>query len=248
MTETRMVWPDSPPPSPPPSAPPYTNARRSGLAAGLHTVRSPGAASSSSCSGYSSHFPLLSSWGHSRVRKAEPNVFSDGPRLDTCRAMRHQGILCSASPTGCSYGAQPSLPVHPTHRHLKEHSAAHVALAPHRALPPHCPPKEEPGRHRHTAGTAGSMQPRRVGGGRDCSPHPISTHPVTERGSSMTTRARATTGSRVGCSLILGTTKELGWGPSQSLSTPPSAAHVDRASSTARSVVCRVMPRVLRIR
>lgn len=134
------------------------------MAAGLHTVRSPGAASSSSCSGYSSHFPLLSSWGHSRVRKAEPNVFSDGPRLDTCRAMRYQGILCSASPTGCSYGAQPSPPVHPTHRHLKEHSAAHVALAPHCALPPHCPPKEEPGRHRHTAGTAGSMQPRRVVG------------------------------------------------------------------------------------
>lgn len=110
------------------------------------------------------------------------------------------------------------------------------------------PPKKSRGGTATLRGQRGQCSPVGWGGGRDCRPHPISTHPVTERGSSMTTRARATTGSRVGCSLILGTTKELGWGASQSLSTPPSAAHVDRASSTARSVVCRVMPRVLRIR
>lgn len=81
----------------------------------------------------------------------------------------------------------------------------------------------------------------------------------------MTTRARATTGSSPGCSLILG--RGGGGGVSITPTAPPKraraqsrahcsaakapnppGAHVDRASSTARSVVWMVMPRVLRMR
>lgn len=46
--------------------------------------------SSSTRMGYSSHFPLAVSWGHTMLRKAEPRVLSDWPWLETCGHKRVQ--------------------------------------------------------------------------------------------------------------------------------------------------------------
>lgn len=124
--------------------------------------------------------------------------------------------LRSPSPTGCSYGAEP--PRRSPLTVTSKSTALPTWLSRRTALSPRTvPPKKSRGGTATLRGQQGQCSPGRGG---IAAPHPISTHPVTERGSSMTTRARATTGSRVGCSLILGTTKELGWGASQSLSIP----------------------------
>lgn len=151
-----------------------------------------------------------SRWGARGARAASGRLSRasspTGPGWRPAGTGRQWGCPISEHGAGC--GAAPPMG---THRHLEAHGAAHLALTLHGALPQHGAAKEEPRWHRHAMGTTWRESQQGLGRGPGPTPAlwgqqgvPTRAHPVTESGSSMTTRARATTGASPGCSLMLG--------------------------------------------